>query len=81
MNLNHIDATVSAINLLCPLPILRLQRAINSLKSQAIIELRCTDPGVLHDVPAWCRIHGHTCLNIVEQNNEIIMYIKKGKEI
>ena len=21
--------------------------------------MTCTDPGALHDIPAWCRLNGH----------------------
>jgi tRNA 2-thiouridine synthesizing protein A len=23
------------------------------------LEVLCSDPGALHDIPAWCLIHGH----------------------
>ena len=26
---------------------------------EAGLDVLCTDPGALHDIPAWCRIHGH----------------------
>jgi tRNA 2-thiouridine synthesizing protein A len=38
----------------------------------------CTDPGVLHDIPAWCRVHGHEVCNIEEQEHEITITIRVG---
>jgi tRNA 2-thiouridine synthesizing protein A len=38
----------------------------------------CTDPGVLHDIPCWCRIHGHTVADISRQDDEIAITIRVG---
>ncbi len=51
---------VDARRLLCPMPVIRLQEATYKAKTDDIIEIVCTDPGTLHDIPAWCRINGHT---------------------
>jgi len=40
----------------------------------------CTDPGVLHDIPCWCRIHGHTVDEISRQGEEIVITIRVGNE-
>jgi len=62
--------------LLCPLPVIRTQDRINSLPSGSTLEVVSTDPGALHDIPAWCRVHGHTVLNIEEQAQEFIVRIR-----
>ena len=51
--------TVDARDLLCPLPVIRLQDAVVGLGDGASLDVVATDPGVLHDIPAWCRVHGH----------------------
>jgi len=38
----------------------------------------CTDPGVVHDIPAWCRVHGHEVCAIEERDYEIIIDIRVG---
>ena len=40
----------------------------------------CTDPGAMNDVPAWCRVHGHEVLEIVEDPgaDEIRITIRAG---
>ena len=58
--------TLDARNLLCPMPVIRVQDAMESLASGEVIEVRCTDPGAMNDVPAWCRVHGHEVLDVVE---------------
>ena len=62
--------TLDARRLLCPMPVIRLQ---NYIRQEAQvgdeIQLLATDPGVRHDVPAWCRVHGHELIVIEEQND------------
>ena len=57
-DLNVLDAR----GLLCPLPVIRTQERIRTLEPGDRLEILATDPGVLADVPAWCRVHGHTLL-------------------
>lgn len=56
------EVIVDARRLLCPLPVIRTQDAIAKLPSEQLVKVLCTDPGALHDIPAWARIHGHTVL-------------------
>ena len=53
------DHQLDATNLLCPLPVIRTQDYIAKLDSGDQLTVFCTDPGALHDIPAWCRINGH----------------------
>ncbi|MCY3821426.1 MAG: sulfurtransferase TusA family protein [Gammaproteobacteria bacterium] len=45
--------------LLCPLPVIRTQERVESLSTGTLLDILATDPGVLQDIPAWCRVHGH----------------------
>ncbi len=47
---------------LCPIPVIRTQNQAKKLAPGDILEVLCTDPGVINDIPAWCRINGHTVL-------------------
>lgn len=53
---------LDARGLLCPLPVIRTQDKIRMLRIGDVLEVVATDPGVLHDIPAWCRVHGHRLL-------------------
>ncbi len=68
---------VDASRLLCPMPVIRLQDAINDLDIGDIVKITCTDPGVKNDIPAWSNINRHTVLSIDEQDNEIIICVRK----
>jgi tRNA 2-thiouridine synthesizing protein A len=70
------DTTLDARNLLCPLPVIRTQGALEGLQDGQILRVLCTDPGVLYDIPAWCRVHGHEVLDITEGDDEIVIRIR-----
>lgn len=53
---------LDARNLMCPMPVIRAQNRVAELKPGDILEVTATDPGALHDIPAWCRVHGHHIL-------------------
>lgn len=48
--------------LLCPLPVIRTQDRIRTLRAGDTLEVVASDPGTLHDIPAWCRVHGHVLI-------------------
>lgn len=48
--------------LLCPLPVIRTQERVATLETGTLLNVLATDPGVLQDIPAWCRVHGHTLI-------------------
>ena len=60
--------TLDARGLLCPLPVIRTQDRIKSLPPGTIVEVLATDVGTLHDIPAWCRVHGHEVLSMMDQD-------------
>jgi len=71
--------TVDARNLLCPLPVIRTQDAVAECRSGDRVQVICTDPGVMHDIPAWCRVHGHEVCDISRGEREIIIEIRVGE--
>lgn len=69
---------LDARRLLCPMPVIRVQDAIADLAPGEVLEVTCTDPGALNDVPAWCRINGHRILATSEQNETFVIRIEVG---
>ena len=65
---------LDARRLLCPMPVIKVQNRVNELVAGDILEVVCTDPGALNDVPAWCRINGHTVLS-AEQDDDLVKII------
>ena len=75
------EFTLDTKGLLCPLPVIRTQDRIRSLQSGDVLEVLATDPGVMHDIPAWCRIHGHELLAAVREGKLCRISIRVQKEV
>ena len=72
----NISATLNARRLLCPLPVIRTQDKVKTLQSGDILTVECTDPGVMQDIPAWCRINGHKVLETRADNGEYVIVLE-----
>lgn len=67
-----------AKRLLCPMPVIRTQDKVATLQPGDTLEVVCTDPGALNDIPAWCRINGHQVLSTRREDDEVIIVIEVG---
>ncbi len=67
----HLDAR----RLLCPMPVIRTQDMISGLTEGDQVVVVCTDPGVLSDIPSWCRMHGHEVLSTTTRDREITITV------
>jgi len=76
MNHHQLDAR----RMLCPMPVIRTQNFVAKLPPGDIVDVLCTDPGALHDIPAWCRIHGHEIINTQEQEGELTITVRVGAD-
>ena len=73
---------LDARHILCPLPVIRAQNKILTLPQGDTLDVSCTDPGALCDIPAWCRINGHDVIEARITNpdtNEVLISIRVGK--
>jgi len=71
--------TLDVRHQLCPIPVIRTQSAVNRLPDGDLLEVVCTDPGSLHDIPAWCRVHGHKVLDSKQGTDEIRIVLEVCK--
>ncbi|NIP72541.1 MAG: sulfurtransferase TusA family protein [Gammaproteobacteria bacterium] len=69
---------LDARRLLCPMPVIRVQHRAAQLAPGDLLEVICTDPGAANDIPAWCRVHGHTVVEVAERGSEIVITIEIG---
>ncbi len=60
------DRVVDAIGLLCPLPILELERAAARRHAGEVLLLLASDEGIHEDLPAWCSGQGHELIELRE---------------
>ncbi len=73
------EHTLDARNLLCPMPVIRTQNKIRTLADGDTLKVICTDPGTLSDIPAWCRINGHSVLDTQKGERELVITIRISK--
>lgn len=64
--------------LLCPMPVIKTQNKAKELTAGDELEVICTDPGALQDIPAWCRIFNHEVIESLHlpQEKKYIITIK-----
>lgn len=62
--------------LLCPLPVIRVQDRVAELAPGTLVRAVCTDPGALQDIPAWCRINGHSVLETRSEGDQHIVLLQ-----
>ncbi len=72
------DYTIDTSGLLCPMPVIRAQDKVETLQPGDRLEVISSDPGALHDIPAWCRINGHTVLEQAQQEGSVRVWIEVG---
>jgi len=68
--------TLDARNSLCPMPVIKTQNRIAELDEGDTLEVHCTDPGALNDIPAWCRINGHLVKETSENDGEVTIIVE-----
>jgi len=67
---------LDARRLLCPLPVIRTQDKVKQLEVGDTLQVTCTDPGVMQDIPAWCRINGHKVLSTQSDEYEYLILLE-----
>lgn len=70
------SAVLDVRNMLCPMPVIKTGERVATLSPGTELTIQATDPGTLHDVPAWCRVHGHTVLASERNGTEIRVRIR-----
>ncbi len=75
----EIDLTENMEGLVCPLPVVRMARAIKRVPVGGIIEGLATDPGVPHDIRAWCRSTGNELVSMDPQAEPIRFLVRRQK--
>ncbi len=58
------------------MPVIRTQERAAALAPGDVLEVLCTDPGALQDIPAWCRVHGHELLAAAQADDDIRITIR-----
>ena len=76
MNNHHANHTLDTKGLLCPMPVIKTQNKIQTLSTGDRVLVEATDPGVMHDIPAWCRINGHKVIDQYQKDKTFYLFIE-----
>ena len=71
--------TIDLKGLLCPMPIVKMAKAIKEVEVGQVLEAYATDPGVMADVPAWCRSTGHELVSLEKQDKQFHFVVRRTK--
>lgn len=73
------DVKLNLEGLMCPMPVVRVSKAIKDVPVGTVIEATATDPGVLIDIPAWARTSGHEVVKIEREGNLVHFFVRRLK--
>ncbi len=71
--------TLDCQGLLCPLPIIKLSKAIKAIQVGEVLEMLATDPGSVPDMQAFQTQTGHEILESKQQNGVYRFIVKRTK--
>ena len=63
--------TVDCLGRPCPVPVIELAKALVAVEIGDVVEVLSDDPAARLDIPAWCRMRGHTYLGDPENRQQI----------
>ena len=64
--------------LACPMPIVKVSKAMKTLEPGEIIDALTSDTGALADFPAWARTSGNEIVKTQTEGYNTRFYIKKS---
>lgn len=74
----HIHLELDTTGLMCPLPLLRLKKALQSLEGGQIVRVLATDPASVLDFGVFLEQAGHEMLERTEETGIFCYLIRKG---
>lgn len=69
---------VDAVNLNCPMPLLKLKKALNSLNPSDVVKISVTDAAAHLDFGVFCQQATHEIITITKYENVQTFYIRKA---
>lgn len=70
------DIDIDARGLLCPLPVLRLRKALLAASPGATIRIRADDPVARIDIPHFCTEQGATLLASEDRDSTLTFWLR-----
>ncbi|GHF16803.1 sulfurtransferase TusA [Kordiimonas sediminis] len=65
---------------LCPMPVLKARKKLESMQAGDILQVAATDPATVRDIPSFCGLAHHTLVYAYEEGQTFYFLIKKGQD-
>jgi len=72
------DQILDCSGMLCPMPIVKTNKAIKEMQSGQILKVIATDAGYPPDIEAWSRQTGNQLLTTIEEGGRYVVFLKKS---
>ena len=72
---SKIDQTLDCKGLSCPMPMMKLAKAMKGLNTGDVLEMLGTDPGTNSDLPKWCTKTGNSIIRKDELEGGVFRYL------
>lgn len=73
----EIKLTLDCKGLSCPMPMMKVAKAMKDMKSGEVLEMFGTDPGTKTDLPAWCTKSGNEYVSCTDLEGGINRFVIK----
>ncbi len=73
------DQRLDCQGLLCPMPVIKIAKAIKTLQVGQVLEMLATDPGAKPDMEAWTKQTGHELVSYREADGVYIFHVRRTK--
>jgi len=65
--------------MLCPIPVVKLAQALKKVEVGQVISAVATDPGVLGDIPSWCKTSGNELISLEREGKVFCFTVRRLK--
>jgi len=73
-----VKETLDCKGLYCPLPIVKMKKAIKGMANGEVLKVLATDPGSKRDFESWCNKTGNRLLETTEEDGVFTYVVEKA---
>ena len=74
----QIDLELDVRGLMCPLPLLRLKKALQTIEGGQVVLVQATDPASVLDFGVFTEQSGHTLMEYRQEQDVLVYLIRKA---
>ena len=74
-----VDMELDLQGMLCPIPVVKLAQAVKKVEVGQVISAVATDPGVLGDIPSWCKTSGNELISLEREGKVFCFIVRRLK--